>query len=135
MIKMPLNRNRNRKQGKIKGTTSWETDSFDVKYESNTFVLFSQGSWSCSGWVEKHNPPPKKKNRTKRVGFKPPGVRPEFKRWVNKLSWEDVSIRDKEQRGCYHPSIHKRTLPADWGRRTEIVGGIRLLLSLIVTGV
>lgn len=44
MIKMPLYRNRNRKQGKIKGTTSRETDSFDVKYESNTFVLFSQGT-------------------------------------------------------------------------------------------
>lgn len=76
-----------------------------MKY--GTFIFFSQGSWSCSRWVEKHNPPPPAPPpniRTKRAGSKPPRVRQEFKRWVKKnCHGKIVSLRDKVQRGCYHP--------------------------------
>lgn len=131
MIKMPLYRNRNRKQGKIKGTTSRETDSFDVKYESNTFVLFSQGTWSCSGWIEKHNPPPKKKEQ-REWGLNHQESERNLKGGWTNCHGKKVSIRDKEQRGCYHPCENS----ACWfGQEDRDCGGsIRLLLSLIVTG-
>lgn len=46
---MTPSRNKNRKQGKIKGTRSQEIDIFfDVQHESKIFALFSQESWGFS---------------------------------------------------------------------------------------